>query len=125
MPPNRCCGRWPKPVRNLTSTDPGSRPSPRKFGDRNTASAVHQSFLDLLTVKFLTGFGQRPQHLLGGIGLVCFFLGCVGITYLTGYWIVETIRGIDPKLQRASGPDLHSRAILLGAQLMSIGFLAS
>ena len=29
-----------------------------------------KGFLDLLTVKFLTGFGQRPQHLLGSIGLV-------------------------------------------------------
>ena len=31
-----------------------------------------KGFLDLLTVKFLTGFGQRPQHLLGGIGLSLF-----------------------------------------------------
>ncbi len=30
-----------------------------------------RGFLDLLTVKFLTGFGHRPQHLLGAWGLVC------------------------------------------------------
>ncbi len=33
---------------------------------RSTASRRFvKGFLDLLTVKFLTGFGQRPQHLLG------------------------------------------------------------
>ena len=41
-----------------------------------------KGFLDLLTVKFLTGFGRRPQHLLGSIGLVCFLLGGLGLVYL-------------------------------------------
>ena len=38
-----------------------------------------KGFLDLLTVKFLTGFGQRPQHLLGTIGLVFFTIGFLGL----------------------------------------------
>jgi dolichol-phosphate mannosyltransferase len=83
-----------------------------------------KGFLDLLTVKFLTGFGQRPQHLLGGIGLVCFFLGTVGVTYLTGYWIVERILGHDPELHNRPALIYSIGAILFGAQLMSIGFLA-
>src|SRR5262249_21912992 len=74
---------------------------------------------------FLTGFGQRPQHLLGTIGLVSFLLGAVGMIYLGVTWI---IRLWDPE---AFLP-LHDRplltysvaALLLGAQMMSIGFLA-
>jgi glycosyltransferase involved in cell wall biosynthesis len=98
---------------------------PRKFGrSKYGVRRFIKGFLDLLTVKFLTGFGQRPQHLLGGIGLVCFFLGTVGITYLTGYWIVERILGHDPELHNRPALIYSIGAILFGAQLMSIGFLA-
>src|SRR5205085_11149792 len=84
-----------------------------------------KGFLDLLTVKFLTGFGQRPQHLLGSIGLVSFLAGNLGLAYLAVTWV---IRLWDPD---AFQP-LHERplliysaaALLLGAQMMSIGFLA-
>lgn len=98
---------------------------PRKYGhSKYGIRRFIKGFLDLLTVKFLTGFGQRPQHLLGGIGVVCFFLGTVGITYLTGYWIVERILGNDPELHNRPALIYSIAAILFGAQLMSIGFLA-
>ena len=98
---------------------------PRKFGrSKYGVRRFIKGFLDLLTVKFLTGFGQRPQHLLGGIGLVCFFLGTVVITYLTGYWIVARILGHDPELHNRPALIYSIGAILFGAQLMSIGFLA-
>jgi dolichol-phosphate mannosyltransferase len=98
---------------------------PRKYGrSKYGVRRFIKGFLDLLTVKFLTGFGQRPQHLLGGIGLVCFFLGTIGITYLTGYWIVERILGHDPELHNRPALIYSIGAILFGAQLMSIGFLA-
>ncbi len=46
---------------------------------RSTACARFvKGFLDLLTVKFLTGFGQRPQHLLGTLGLASFLAGGAG-----------------------------------------------
>ena len=46
---------------------------PRRFGhSKYGVRRFVKGFLDLLTVKFLTGFGQRPQHLLGSIGLVSF-----------------------------------------------------
>jgi len=47
-------------------------------------SRILKGFLDLLTVKFLTGFGQRPQHVLGAAGLVSFLLGAAGLVYLAG-----------------------------------------
>ena len=84
-----------------------------------------KGFLDLLTVKFLTGFGQRPQHLLGTLGLLAFLLGGAGLTYLAVTWVINFFRP-------DSFPPLHQRplvtysaaALLLGAQMMTIGFLA-
>ncbi len=61
---------------------------PRRFGrSKYGMRRFVTGFLDLLTVKFLTGFGQRPQHLLGAVGLLCFFLGGLELLYLTVYWM--------------------------------------
>jgi dolichol-phosphate mannosyltransferase len=99
---------------------------PRRFGhSKYGVRRFFKGFLDLLTVKFLTGFGRRPQHLLGGIGLVSFLTGSLGLIYLGITWLIN-----------AWAPGhflpLHERplliysvaALLLGAQMMSIGFLA-
>lgn len=100
---------------------------PRKFGhSKYGVRRFLRGFLDLLTVKFLTGFGQRPQHALGAVGLGFFSVGVVGLMYLTGYWL---------KGQWWPSEDhrpLHERpvliycvaSLLLGGQLISIGFLA-
>ena len=57
---------------------------PRRFGySKYGIRRFVKGFLDLLTVKFLTGFGHRPQHMLGGIGIFCFFLGLAGMGYLS------------------------------------------
>lgn len=99
---------------------------PRRFGrSKYGVRRFVKGFLDLLTVKFLTGFGQRPQHMLGSIGLISFVLGNIGLIYLGITWIV---RLWDPDAFEA----IHNRALtiysavalLLGAQMMSIGFLA-
>src|SRR6516164_609497 len=63
---------------------------PRIFGrSKYGIRRFVKGFLDLLTVKFLTGFGQRPQHLLGSIGLLSFVAGGLGLAYLTVTWIVN------------------------------------
>ncbi len=99
---------------------------PRRFGrSKYGVRRFVKGFLDLLTVKFLTGFGQRPQHLLGTIGLVSFVVGNLALLYLAITWV---IRFFDPEMFEP----LHQRAltiyalgaVLLGAQMMSIGFLA-
>lgn len=100
---------------------------PRKFGRSKYGLARFlKGFLDLLTVKFLTGFSQRPQHVLGTVGLGSFLLGAVGMLYLAGYWIVtQVVAGV-------TWTPLHERPallyfvalLLLGGQLMSMGFLA-
>ncbi len=99
----------------------------RKFGrSKYGFRRFVKGFLDLMTVKFLTGFGQRPQHLLGTVGLISFACGLAGLTYLGIYWMVAQLR---PDLNLAP---LHQRpavvysmgALLFGGQLLSIGFLA-
>ncbi|MBN1912116.1 MAG: glycosyltransferase family 2 protein [Pirellulales bacterium] len=98
----------------------------RQFGrSKYGVGRIVKGFLDLLTVKFLTGFGQRPQHILGTLGLASFFLGMIALLYLAGYWIVAQLCpdwGLTPLHQRPAV--IYSIGLLLlGGQLMSIGFL--
>lgn len=98
----------------------------RKFGySKYGMRRFVKGFLDLLTVKFLTSFSHRPQHILGSIGLTSFTLGLLGMTYLAITWVV---RLFDPTLFLP----LHERplliyavaALLLGTQMLTMGFLA-
>jgi glycosyltransferase involved in cell wall biosynthesis len=99
---------------------------PRRYGrSKYGVRRFVKGFLDLLTVKFLTGFGQRPQHLLGSIGLLSFLAGGLGLSYLAATWLINW-------WSPSTFLPLHERplliysvaALLLGAQMMSIGFLA-
>jgi glycosyltransferase involved in cell wall biosynthesis len=101
----------------------------RKFGvSKYGVRRIIKGFLDLLTVKFLTGFGQRPQHMLGAVGLACFGVGGLGVAILSFLWIVSRtfLWPWDVPIH------LHERALfyyaiaalILGTQFMSIGFLA-
>jgi dolichol-phosphate mannosyltransferase len=89
-------------------------------------SRLIKGFLDLLTIYFLTGFAQRPLHLIGSVGLVCFTLGGFGLAYLTTRWVwTRTVSTGDPL-------HLHETAIfyycitaaILGAQFLTAGLLA-
>ncbi len=84
-----------------------------------------KGFLDLLTVSFLTGFNQRPQHLLGMFGLATFSVGAFGMFAMAIYWILRMVAYPDwiPLHQRPVV--LYSVGLLiLGTQLLSMGFLA-
>jgi dolichol-phosphate mannosyltransferase len=99
----------------------------RKFGQSKYGVARFiKGFLDLLTVKFLTGFGQRPQHVLGTLGLACFTVGALILLYLAGDWARYWWFSIGEKVELHKSPmPLYATAmLLLGGQLMSIGFLA-
>ena len=100
---------------------------PRQFGcSKYGMGRFVKGFLDLLTVKFLTGFGQRPQHILGSIGLVSFVTGALICLYLTAYWIISRlVPGMEAMHLSGRPLLLYSVALLLlGGQFMSIGFLA-
>ncbi len=99
---------------------------PRKYGkSKYGVSRLTKGLLDLLTVKFIVGYGQRPQHMLGTAGLIAFMLGGVGMAYLAVEWVLtRTISGWTPK-------NLHETAALfyclglfiIGAQFLSVGLL--
>jgi glycosyltransferase involved in cell wall biosynthesis len=83
-------------------------------------SRFFKGFLDLLTVRFLTRFSQRPLHVLGGVGLSLFAVGSMGMLYLAVIWLDERNRPIGER------PLLfYSFALLVvGLQLLSLGILA-
>jgi dolichol-phosphate mannosyltransferase len=99
---------------------------PRRFGQSKYGpTRFVKGFLDLLTVKFLTGFGQRPQHLLGTIGLMSFLLGALGMLWLACWWGISRLPGFIPIHLHERPALLYSVGLLLlGGQMMSIGFLA-
>jgi glycosyltransferase involved in cell wall biosynthesis len=91
---------------------------PREFGRSNYGFARFvKGLLDLLTVRFLTRFSQRPLHVLGTIGLVMILLGGLGLLYLAIEWVYEPI---------GSRPLLAYSAVMLGVgtQLVTMGILA-
>ena len=79
-----------------------------------------KGFLDLMTVRFLTRFRERPLHMLGGIGLALLALGALGMISLAVFWLDPANRPIGNR------PLLfYSIALLLvGLQLVSVGILA-
>ncbi|MDT0201860.1 glycosyltransferase family 2 protein [Nocardioides sp. AE5] len=78
-----------------------------------------RGFADLVTVRFLLSYENRPSHLFGGVGIVTFLLGLAMLVYLT----------ID---KLALGNDIGNRPLLLagvlfvlvGLQLTLFGLLA-
>jgi len=93
---------------------------PRSFGrSKYGAGRFIKGFLDLLTVSFLTGYAERPLHFLGVCGLLALAVGLAGLSYLAGLWAL----GFRPIGNR---PVLiySVAALLLGAQMLSVGILA-
>ncbi len=99
---------------------------PRKHGvSKYGFERFVKGFLDLMTVYFLTGYGNRPQHLLGTVGLCSFGGGFLGLLLLSAMWVVSRMTDMEDV-------HLHSKAIfyycivalLLGVQLITMGFLA-
>jgi glycosyltransferase involved in cell wall biosynthesis len=99
---------------------------PRRFGrSKYGMRRFARGFLDLMTVTFLTVFGQRPLHFLGGVGLAPLLLGFAGLAYLAFHWTLARfgVPGYGPIGQR---PLLIYSVVgvLFGLHLISIGFLA-
>lgn len=92
----------------------------RRFGrSKYGITRLLKGLLDLLTVRFLTRFGQRPLHLLGGVGLLLMLLGGLGLFYLAVIWLLgRGPIGTRPLL-------FYSAALLgVGTQLFCLGILA-
>ena len=85
-----------------------------------------RGFLDLLTVAFLTGYGQRPQHLLGGFGLYAFLAGLGGLAYLAVLWVLMNVFGWVEPSPIGSRPLLAYSVVatLLGFGALGLGLIA-
>ncbi len=97
----------------------------RKFGrSKYGFNRFIKGFLDLLTVKFVTGYGQRPQHLLGTVGLSAFGLGAATLCWLALRWTLARLPFLGLAEYHLSGRPavVYSAALmLLGAQFLSVG----
>lgn len=93
-----------------------------KYGVRR----IFKGFLDLITVYVLTSFRQRPQHLLGALGLLFFALGGIGLAILTGLKIYTKFDAVEGEFILHTSMYFYYSivAILLGAQFLSVGVLA-
>src|SRR5262249_53558456 len=100
---------------------------PREFGESKYGwRRFVKGFLDLLTVRFLTGFGRRPQHLLGSLGLINWALGLFGLGLLV---LNALIRGIWGDVALGASAQtilaiLSLGAFLFGTQLLTAGRLS-
>jgi dolichol-phosphate mannosyltransferase len=100
----------------------------RKFGKSKYGfNRFVKGFLDLLSVKFVTGYGQRPQHLLGTFGLSSFFIGAITLCWMALRWVLARLPFLGLAEYHLGGRPavVYSAALmLLGAQLLSIGVVA-
>lgn len=85
-----------------------------------------RGFLDLMTVAFLIGYGRRPQHMLGAIGLCLFGLGFAGLAFLAVTWLMMNVFSVLTPAPIGNRPLLNYSIVLvlLGAQATSLGLLA-
>ena len=92
-----------------------------KFGIRRFV----KGFLDLISVQFLTGFGDRPQHFLGSLGLFPLLGGGLGLAVLAVNTLIRFFAdvGIEPPGQTI-GAVVSVGLLLFGAQLLIAGLLA-
>lgn len=91
---------------------------PRKFGETKYGSSrILRGMLDLITIKYLTSYKNRPLHAFGTIGL---FFGAIGMLlnfYLFIVWSFGQGIGDRPLLM------LSVLLTILGIQFISIGLL--
>src|SRR5262245_43116074 len=95
------------------------RHHPRRAGkSKYGMGRTFRVILDLLTIKFMSGYLTRPMHFMGGLGLLFFFLAFVslGATVLmkmiSGHWMTG-----NPLLY------LSVALGLVGTQILSMGLL--
>jgi glycosyltransferase involved in cell wall biosynthesis len=93
----------------------------RQFGrSKYGVSRFVKGLLDLVTVRFLTGYSTRPLHVFGVAGLGLIGLGGLGLLYMAALWL-------DPANRPIGGRPLLVYAALalgVGVQLISLGVLA-
>lgn len=93
----------------------------RRFGSSKYGVARFlKGLLDLVTVRFLTRFSQRPLHVLGGAGLVFMLVGSLGLLYLAILWVTNH----GPIRERLPLMFYSGTLLGVGTQLVCLGILA-
>jgi len=83
-----------------------------------------KGYLDLLTITFVTKFGQRPMHIFGTLGSLMFLLGFLSAAWLGAKKIYFISNGIPADLVTKSPYFfLALTAMIIGTQLFIAGFL--
>lgn len=114
-------------ARGFRVTERAVRHRRRRYGEsKYGVRRFMRGLLDLITVTFLTGYGQRPQHLLGGIGCGLLAIGGVILGYLSVLWTMMNVLGWVTPEPIGTRPLLAYAiaAVLLGGQALSLGLLA-
>ncbi|MDR2441315.1 MAG: glycosyltransferase family 2 protein [Planctomycetaceae bacterium] len=106
----------------------------RQFGQSKYGfTRFIKGFLDLFTVWFLTSYGQRPQHLMGTVGLIAMGIGIFLLTYLAVIWGISRLEfeglacfGLDKPVNIGTRPAVlyGVAALLFGGQILSMGVIA-
>jgi glycosyltransferase involved in cell wall biosynthesis len=80
---------------------------PRMSGESKYGLArFWRGFSDLVTVRFLLSYENRPSHLFGGVGAFCFLLGVIVLGYLT--------------VDKLTGAAIGDRPLLLAGVLLTL-----
>jgi glycosyltransferase involved in cell wall biosynthesis len=91
---------------------------PRRFGhSKFGGKRFVRSYLDFLSVLFLTRYLKRPMHFFGLAGSLVTAVGAIIMLYLAGLWIVQGWIGWRPLLF------FGITALVVGIQLISLGLL--
>ncbi len=92
---------------------------PRRFGrSKYGLSRFVKGFLDLFSVKFVTGYGQRPQHVLGSVGLGSILLGLLGLIATLAAWRTGHVHGDLLAMIGSTG------LLVFGGLLLAMGLVA-
>jgi glycosyltransferase involved in cell wall biosynthesis len=91
---------------------------PRRFGySKFGGGRFVRSYVDFLSVLFLTRYLKRPMHLFGMAGSICAAVGMIIMLYLSVLWVIEGGIGWRPLLF------FGITALVVGIQLVSLGLL--
>lgn len=92
-----------------------------KFGNRRFING----FLDLVTLSFLSRFGNKPMHLFGAIGTLMFIIGFIAAAYLgiDKLYKVHIIKKDARLITDNPFFFIALTAMILGTQLFLAGFL--
>ena len=91
---------------------------PRRYGQSKYGfRRLGRSYIDFLSVLFMTSYLKRPMQLFGMAGTACAAVGALVMLYLAALWLIKGGIGWRPLLF------FGTTALVVGIQLISVGLL--